>query len=80
MESSQRRGNIKVGEIWEGKLIGRSEGTTTLKTMFEKHRELVRLAIAKRNTIRADYRAVFEDYNPKDWTDFADMPTQGQLL
>jgi hypothetical protein len=70
----------KSTKYWEGNLLGRSEATTTLSEMFKKHKDLVQLAIAKKKAIKADYRAKFEDYNPKDWTDFEDTPTQGELV
>ena len=70
----------KAVKYWEGQLLGRSEAQTTLGEMFDKHKELVRLAIAKRKAIKADHRAQFEDYDPKEWIDFADIPTQGELI
>jgi hypothetical protein len=58
----------KATKYWEGNLLGRSEATTTLSEMFERHRDLVKLALAKQKAVKADYRAKFEDYNPSDWT------------
>lgn len=60
----------KSVKYWEGNLIGRSEETTTLAEMFGTHTELVQKAIAKRNAVRADYRADYQDYNPSDWSSF----------
>lgn len=70
----------KAAKYWEGQLLGRSIATTTLQEMFDNHRDLVNLAIAKRKAIKADYRAQFEDYDRSEWTAFADAPEQGELL
>lgn len=70
----------KSVKYWEGNFLGRSEHLTTLPNMFERHRDLVRRAISKRRAVKTDYRSSFEDYDPKEWTDLAEMPTQGELL
>ena len=70
----------KAVKYWEGQLLGRSEAKTTLSAMFNRHKELVQLAQAKKKAIKADYRAKFEDYDPSEWTDFVDIPTQGELI
>lgn len=67
-------------KYWEGNLLVRSERTTTLSEMFENHRSLVQLAIAKRKAVRADYRAHFEDYHPSDWVDLEKLPWQKTLI
>lgn len=70
----------KATKYWEGHLLGRSEAKTTLSAMFKRHKNLVQLAIAKKRAIKADYRSKFEDYDPSEWTDFVDIPTQGDML
>lgn len=73
----------RAAKYWEGKLLGRSKATTTLPEMFEHHRELVQKIIAKRGVIKADHRARFDDYDPREWTAYGfdgDMPSQGELL
>ena len=70
----------KATKYWEGHLLGRSEAKTTLSAMFNRHKDLVQLAIAKKRAIKADYRSKFEDYDPSEWTDFVDIPTQGDML
>lgn len=70
----------KATKYWEGHLLERSEAKITLSEMFGRHRDIVQLQIAKRKAIKSDHRARFEDYDPKDWSDFQDMPTQGELV
>lgn len=70
----------KAAKYWEGEFLGRSERQTTLAEMFGNHRDLVERAIAKRNAIKADYRAVFADYDPADWVDFETLPRQKKLI
>ena len=70
----------KAAKYWEGNFLGRSERMTTLSEMFENHRSLVQLAIAKRKIIKADYRAKFEDYKSSDWIDFETIPRQKTLI
>lgn len=60
----------KSAKYWEGQLIGRSDETTTLSEMFKTHTDLVENCIAKRKSIRSDYRSHFDNYNPSDWSDF----------
>lgn len=57
-------------KYWEGKMIERSDETTTLSEMFRTHTELVRAALAKGRAVKADHRAQFNDYDPADWTQF----------
>lgn len=70
----------KQAKYWEGHLLGRSKAQTTLGEMFENHKQLVILALAKRKAVKADYRARFEDYDRREWVDFAEAPDQGQLI
>lgn len=70
----------KAAKYWEGKLLGRSMATTTLTEMFENHRGLVQKALAKRASVKADYRARFEDYQPSEWISFDEEPRQEKLL
>ncbi len=69
----------KAVKYWEGQLLGRSKAMTTLGEMFENHKELVRLALAKHKAVKADYRAKFEDYDRSEWVDFAEAPEQEEL-
>jgi len=55
---------------WRGKLMGRSEGTTTLSVMFKTHTDLIERALARRAQVKSDYRAVIRDWNPNDWVGF----------
>lgn len=77
---------LRGGEIprsvkyWEGRLIERSEDTTTLTEMFKRHSDLVEAAIAKRNTVRRDHRAIFEGYDPAQWAEFGGYVQQQELL
>ncbi len=57
----------KAVKYWEGNLLGRSERTTTLSEMFNNHRDIIESAIAKRKSIRSDYRSVISTYSPRDW-------------
>ena len=70
----------KAVKYWEGNLLGRSIAMTTLQEMFDNHRNLVQLAIAKRKAVKADYRAHFEDYDRSEWVDFANAPDQSALF
>lgn len=65
----------KATKYWEGNLLGRSVHTTTLSEMFEKHKDLVQMAIAKQKAVKADYRAHFEDYKQSDWNLAEGWPT-----
>lgn len=65
---------------WEGNFLGRSDTTITMGEMFKKHKDLVERAILLRKTIQADYRAKFEDYDPKEWVGFKEAPVQEELL
>ena len=67
-------------KYWEGNLLGRSEEKTTLTKMFNKHRDLVKLAIQKRRAVRSDHRAKFDDYDPREWAEFGGVINQGNLL
>lgn len=67
-------------KYWEGQLLGRSDEVTTLNAMFQKHRDLIKLAIEKRKVIKADHRAIFEDYDPSEWNSYLDIPSQGRLM
>lgn len=60
----------KSAKYWEGKMIGRSEETTTLAAMFKTHLDTVQRAIEKRKAVKADYRAVVNDYQPSEWSSF----------
>jgi len=70
----------KAVKYWEGQLLGRSKAMTTLGDMFQNHKDLVELAIAKRKAVKADYRAKFEDYNQSEWVELSEAPEQGALL
>lgn len=70
----------KAAKYWEGNLLGRSIAMTTLQEMFDNHRNLVQLAIAKRKAVKADYRTNFEDYDRSEWVDFANASDQSALF
>ena len=57
----------KAVKYWEGHILGRSRAQTTLKQMFDTHRSQIEQAVNKRKSVKADYRAVYEDYDPNEW-------------
>lgn len=62
----------KAVKYWEGHILGRSKAKTTLGQMFHTHYMQVAQAIIKRSKIRSDYRSIFEDYDPNEWSGYGD--------
>jgi hypothetical protein len=71
-----RGGTIpRSAHYWEGRLIKRSEETTTLTEMFRTHTDLVEAAIARSKAPRSDYRAAVGLYSASDWSEYAGSVT-----
>lgn len=67
-------------KYWEGKFLGRSDEMITLKEMFNNHKELVQKALQKRKVIKTDHRAIFNDYDPREWGEVIDDTPDQQRL
>lgn len=57
-------------KVWRGEIVERSTETTTLKQMFQTHRDRVQKSVAMRRRIEADYTEDVRDYDPIEWRDF----------
>lgn len=60
----------KQATLWRGKLIERSEETTTIQHAFKVHTDLVNKALSRSRAVRNDFRAEIGAYTPQDWTGF----------
>lgn len=67
-------------KYWEGRLISRSEETTTLGEMFRTHVDLVRRASEQQKKVRSDYTGAISEYDPAEWRELGEVVSEPGLF